>query len=226
MVERILLALIRSEVDRLKEDRTELSRFFKHFFDPTAGEEAREEFVTFFIKNPPVTVLGYPRTTADFPCFSVVLENDEEVEPGLLGHYVGTTQPDEMPDDAEDNEYEGAFFEQSFGVYIYAENPDVCAYLYQFLKLTLFGSRLALEQAGLLNIHYSGGELTPQEYLPENMFARVLHMKCQSMMTIPKLLSYKDGRKLRVTGVFREDVVVDGVPGGVVTIPKRCEDDE
>jgi hypothetical protein len=221
MVERIILAVLRSEVERLSADtdeaRAELNRIFSHIFDPTVGVAERAEFAADFQRRPPVTVLGYPRTTTEMPCFAVILESDEEGEAGVLGKYAGQTLEDEDPPGGEDAEYEGAFFDQSYGIYIYAEHPDVCAYLYQFCKLLLFGARQALEAAGIIDPTYSGGELTPEEmYLPENMFARVLRIRAKSMMTVPRLFLHRDGRRLRVTGIFMEDVVVDGRRGGVM----------
>ncbi|MCH9837363.1 hypothetical protein K0U83_16995, partial [bacterium] len=64
----------------------------------------------------------------------------------------------------------------------------------------------------------SGSVLSPEEfYAPDNVFMRVLRIRAKSVMTVPRLFSYTDAERLRITGIFREDVVVDGVPGGVKT---------
>jgi len=220
MAERIILAVLRSEVDRLSaatdDARAELDRIFSHIFDPTVGTAERAAFAADFQRRPPTTVLGYPRTTTEMPCFAVILESDEEGESGILGKYAGQTLDGENPPGSEDAEYEGAFFDQVYGIYVYAEHPDVCAYLYQFCKLLLFGARQALEAAGIIDPTYSGGELTPEEmYLPENMYARVLRVRAKSIMTVPRLYLHRDGRRLAVTGIFMKDVVVNGVRGGV-----------
>jgi len=233
MAERLLLAVLRSEVDRLAADtdeaRAELNRIFGHIFDPTIGANERASFATDFQRRPPTTVLGYPRTTTEMPCFALTLESDEEGESPILGKYVGQTLDGEDPPGGEDAEYEGAFFDQVYGIYVYAQHPDVCAYLYQFCKLLLFGARQALEAAGLIDLTYSGGELTPEEmYLPEDLYARVLRVRAKTMMTIPRLLLHRDGSRLRVTGIFMKDVVVDGVRGGVtpyVEVPGGESDD-
>ena len=230
MVERILRAVLTSEIDRLSDraNTDELRRYFAHFYDPTVGEEERERFVTNFQRTPPRAIIGYPRTGADLPIFSIVLMSDEEMDgqpAGFLGKYAGETQPDETPPGGDDAEYEGAYFAQAFAVFVYGQNPDQVAYLYQFAKLTLFGARQALEASGLIDPRYSGGELSPEEmYLPDNVFARVLNVRLTSMMTVPRLFSHRDGRRLRITGIFRDDVVVDGVRGGVKTyVPEDAD---
>ena len=214
MIERLLLAIIRSEVDRLRQDKAELTRFFSHFFDPLAGETEREKFVNNFIKQPPVTVLGYPRSTAEFPCFSVILESEEESQ-DALAEYIGETLEGEDAD--EPAEFLGAIFDHTYGIYVYAQHPDVTAYLYQFLKMLLFGAKPTLLQAGLIDIHFSGGELSPEEmYLPDNMFARVLRITAQAVMSVPVLVGI-DPRALRVS-LFMDDIVVGGIRGGVTAV--------
>lgn len=224
--ERIIRAVLLSEVERLSEDESELRRFFSHFFDPTVGEEERATYVQNFQAAPPRVVLGYPRGLADLPVFSIILSSDEETEPMALSKYVGTTLDGETPPNREDAEYEGGYFAQMNSIYIYAQHPDVCLYLYQFAKLTLFGARSALEKAGLIDPEYSGADLSPEEmpYLPDNVFVRVLNIRYLTMMTVPKLFPYRDGRRIRITGIFREDVVVDGKRGGVCTYVPEDDD--
>lgn len=229
LTERIIRAVLLSEVDRLKdsENIAELRRFFSHFFDPTITVEERESFVANFQREPPVVVLGYPRNLAELPIFSIVLSSDEEAEPHLLAKYVGATLDNEKPPNREDAEYEGAYFNQMNSVYIYAQHPDVCLYMYHFAKLALFGARSALECSGLIDPHYSGGELAPEEmpYLPDNVFVRVLNIRYLTMMTVPRLYAYRDGRRITMTGIFREDVVIDGQRGGVKTFAATEEED-
>lgn len=229
-IERFILAILRSEIERLTADpgdRSEINRIFGHIFDPSATAEMRHKYVANFCKSPPQVVLGYPRVSAEFPCYSVTLDSDEEADPALLGKYAGATLEGEIPANNEDLEFEGAFFTQRYTVYVYAEHPDVCSYLYQLAKMILFGARSALEAAGGIDLHYGGGELRPDEgYIPENMFARYLTVTCTSMMTVPRVLTYRLQDQLRVTGIFAEDVVVEGVQGGVHGYVPGVEDDE
>lgn len=225
MIERVLLAVLRSEVDRLAKDEAEATRFFSHFFDPLAGVKERKAFVENFRKQPPTVVLGYPRVTAEFPVFAVILESEQETDE-TVGDYLGQTLPDEIV--SEPAEYEGAVWEHTYGIYIYAENPDVCVYLYQFAKMVLFGAKLALTQSGLIDPSFSGGELSPEEmYVPEHMYSRVLRVTAKAVMSVPALLSV-DPARVRLGGLFLDDVVVGGVRGGVHPIPRReeCADDD
>ena len=223
LLERVILNLLRSEVDRLKNDEDELTRFFSHFFDPTAGAEERARFVTNFMREPPVTVIGYPRASGDFPCFAIILESEEETDPQVMGDYVGMTLEGEPGEAAE---YEGGFFRNTYGIYIYAQNSDVAVYLYQFAKMVIFGAKQSLQCAGFNELSFSGGELSPQEmYLPDNMYARVLRVQATAPMTVPRLVI--DPAKVRVLGLYMDDIVVDGIRGGVTPyVPEGSEDGE
>ena len=222
LLERVLMALLRSEIARLQEDEAELTRFFSHFFDPTAGPEERERFVKHFLREPPVVVLGYPRTSGEFPCFAVVLESDEETEPELMADYMGQTQEGE---DGPAAEYVGGFMRSSYGSYVYAQNPDVTIYLYQFAKMVIFGAKQALECAGFIDTRISGGELNPEElYMPDNMYARVLRIQSTAAVTVPRLIT--DPAKIRLLGLYMDDIVVDGIRGGVTPYAVGDEEDD
>lgn len=138
LLERVIMNLLRTEIARLQNDEEELNRFFGNFFDPTAGSDERKRFVTNFMREPPVVVLGYPRSSGEFPCFAVILESEEETEPELMGDYMGETLDGEAGEAAE---YLGGFFRNSYGLYVYAQNPDVVVYLYQFAKMVIYGAK-------------------------------------------------------------------------------------
>jgi len=213
MVDRLILGVLKEAIDQVKDSEAELTRFFSHFFDPTVGAEERAQFVTNFQRQPPKALLGYARSSAQFPCFAVVLENEEETD-AFLGDYVGQILPDEDPF-GEPSEYTGSFFQQTYGVYIYAEHPDQCSYLYHFAKAVLISAKEPLLSCGVQEVILSGGELAPNDdYLPENMFVRVLRAQVKSATTVPRLLS-ADPRKIKILGLYMEDIVVDGIRGGV-----------
>lgn len=213
--ERILMLLLSQEITRLSNDRNEALRLFGSMFDPTAGAEEVERFTDRFIKAPPKVVLGYPRVGIELPCFSIVLESDEESD-DVVGQYMGQTLPGEPVD--ETAEYEGAMFEQTYAIYVYGQHPIAVHYFYQLGKLIILGANKALIQAGLIDPHLSGGELSPEEmYMPEDVFARVLRVRAKSAMTVPRSYPFRDGANLRVGGIFREDVIVEGIRGGVGT---------
>ena len=227
--ERLLRAVLVSEIERLTADRAEAARFFAHLFDPTAAPDEHRDYVEHFLKNPPRTVLGYPRATGEWPIYAITLSSDEEDdEHAALGRYVSETQPGEDAPGGEDAMYEGGFFSQTNAILVMAPHPDQCLYLYHLAKMILFGARDALHAAGLISPHFSGGELNPNEtVLPDNAFARVLNVSFTSMVTVPRLFQHRDGRRLRLAGIFGSDVVVDGMRGGVhVTATLDQGDDE
>jgi hypothetical protein len=214
LVERLLLAVLRSEVARLAASESEATRIFSHIFDPTMTAEDRALFVARFMSEPPKTVLSYPRETAEFPCYAVVLDSESETQP-ILGDHAGETVDGEDEDEAA--EYQGSIFEQVHAVYTYAPHPDLVSYLYQLSKMILLGAKPALMRSGLATLSLAGGELSPEEmYLPDGMFARQLRVTSSSAQTVPRLLS-PDPARVRLGGLFREDVVVDGIRGAVLT---------
>jgi hypothetical protein len=221
--ERLFKALLLSEVERLSDPAnvSELERFFGHFFDATAGEVQRAQFVKHFQKDPPRVTLGYPRNTAEWPVICITHQAEEEPEDErFMGDYVGETLSGENPPGGEDQEYVGALFEQTYAIYVLAGNPDVTLYLYHLVKLILLAANRVLHQAGILAPHFSGGELNPEEMLlPDNAFLRVLTLRFRSIQTIPKVLQHRDGRRLSLTGIFGTDVVVNGMRGGVKSVP-------
>jgi len=217
MVERLLKRILVTECLRLTADTTEseaeATRYFAHFFDPIIGAEERAEFVTRFRRRPPKIVLGYPKTSVEFPCISIVLNSDDESQ-NLLADYMGITN-DADPSNSEAHEAQGAWFDAGHMVYIYSEHPDETAFLYHWTKLTLFGAKQTMLQCGIEDVRFSGGELAPDEgYTPEYAFVRWVSVKTTSKATVPRLLD-SDPRRLSITGVFMNDVVVDGIRGGV-----------
>jgi len=212
--ERIILALFRSEIARLSDpnNRSDLVRLFAHFFDPVISAEERDAYVTNFQKYPPETYLGYPRSSARFPCYAVVLESDDEQDEAL-GYLIDRTNDEERIDKSQ--AYYGSMFQQSYGVYIYSEHPDICLYLYHFAKAMLIGAHDILEGCGVTEMRLSGTELGPEEtYIPENMFVRVCRVSLKSLFTVPEILR-PDPARVRITGIWADDIVVSGMRGGV-----------
>ncbi len=222
-VERLLVKLLRTEVDRLVLDETRLTRYFEHLFAPLVEEGEVAEFVTNFIAQPPKTIFGYARSATEFPCFAVVLA-DEAEDQATVGDDVGQGDDDDPTEEYE--EFTGATWSSTFSVFVYAQHPDVCLYLYQFAKMLLHSGKELLLSNGVLDVVLSGGELAPNEmYLPDTMFCRVLNVRCTSVQSFPRV-SMGDPRRMQITGLYRNDVVVDGVPGGVSTPEGMLDDDD
>jgi hypothetical protein len=210
-IERLLVKLLRAEVERFKEDTDLLRKFFRH------------KFITNFQRLPPEVVLGYPRTSTQFPCFAVILQEDAE-DQNFIGDFAGETEDDEEIDPNGYMEYAGVLCNNAYGVFIYAQHPDVCLYLYYFAKMVIFGAKPFFLSNGMTEVTIDGGEVAPDEqYLPDNMFIRTLTVRGQSMFTVPQF-ALANRRRLRLLGLYRDDVVVDGVQGGIT--PTRFDDDE
>jgi hypothetical protein len=88
----------------------------------------------------------------------------------------------------------------------------------------VFGAKPLFLSNGMTDVTISGGEVAPDEqYLPDNMFLRTLTVSGHSMFTVPSF-ALTDRRRLRVLGLYRDDVVVDGVRGGIT--PTRFDDEQ
>lgn len=204
MVERILKRLLEAAIKTLKDNPKEANRFFGHFFDISVGSAERDQFVQAFLREPPRVVLGYARSGAELPCYSIVMTSEEEAE-SFLGDYVG-----------EDDEYEylGADFDATYAIYTYASHPDMAQVLYQLSKAIVHAGKGLLFSEGALSVAISGGELAPDEnYMPENMYVRILRVVVKHPYSAPQLLP-ADPKKLRVL-VYACDVNVDGIQGTV-----------
>lgn len=218
-VERIIKTLLNDTTEMFKNDRAEATRFFTWFFDTTTDAASLVSFINAFINRPPIAKLGYSRVGADLPCFGIVLENEDEQE-SFMGDHVGE---DGSGRDAFD--YTGAFFDARYGIFVYAENPDMTAMLYQYAKAVIHAGKGFLFSCGVLTIQLSGGDLAPDDnYMPENMFVRVVHADMKHPFSAPRIRPF-DRSKVKVTGIFGSDVVVDGQRGKITTYVPG-EDDE
>lgn len=223
MPERLLLRLIQDTVDYLKNDRSEVERFFSHFFDASVSSDELASFVTRFLARPPRTVLGYARTTASFPCFAIALEGESETET-FVADFIG--QHDDESEEREPAEFTGAMWEATYGIFVYAQHPDEVIYLYHFVKAVVYGGKQRLMSLGVSEIGLSGADMMPDEaYMPSDMFVRVLRVTMKVQTSQPQLLAARPGR-VRVSGVFGSDVVVDGLRGGVKTYAAEESDEQ
>lgn len=223
--ERILRAVLKTEIDRLStqlagDSYKDAERLLTHLFAPTAGTDAAADFLTHFRRRPPAVVLNYPRATAEPPVYAIVMSDENETD-NAIDDFVGETLDGER---GAAQEYRGAHFEGTFSVFVFAEHPEVTMYLYQLGKAILLGAKPVLERAGLVDVHFSGGDLSPDEaYIPESMFARVLRVTCKYLVSVPVLVM--DPAGFSITGVFLPDVVVEGVRGGVHPVASTEDSD-
>lgn len=212
MVERLLRAFIRYELDYLvqPENRETLRRLMSTQFDPIVGTKEREEFIVNLVRNPPLVELGYWRPGVELPLISVVIAEEAETQLFLDG-FLGETLEDEQGQAAD---YSGSIWSVTCLVEVWAQHVDVVSYLYHLVKAILVGGRKVLMQFGFQTPEFGGQDLRPApEFLPELIYVRGIRATGQAVMAVP---NYKrDPARFRTT-IYREDVVVDGVRGGVV----------
>lgn len=213
LVDRILYRLLQTTVAWFVANPDECRRYFSHFFDQTVSVEERETFVQNFLAFPPRVVLSYPRTGAQFPCYAIVMSSESESD-SFLGDHVGA-------DSEEGIEFTGEMFSAAFTVFVYAEHPDVTAYLYQLAKSIVSAGKKHLLASGVHSISMSGSELQPDEfYMPENMFVRQLKVSTTQQTSAPRVPA---ALQVQLGALFAEDVTVDGLRGGVYPYPPSKE---
>ena len=216
MVDRVLRGLLQNTIDQLIASPADLERFFSHFFDPTVGVKERQDFVTNFKRQPPKAILGYARSGVQTPVYAVVSESENESD-SFLGDYVGQTTGARAPESQVDpaSEFTGALFEATYGIYTYAEHPDVASYLWHLSKAIVHGGKKFLLSCGVLEVSLSGAELAPDaNYMPDNMFVRVLRVHTKQAFTAPRVLLV-DPNRFRMVGIHVDDINIDGIQGGV-----------
>lgn len=213
LVERFLKRLLETATEQLLKRPEDAKRFFSHFFDTTTSTTERDQFCRAFAMRPPKTVIGYARSGAEMPSWAIVMASEQE-EDAFVGDEVGIVG---------DVEFKGAFFSAEYDVFTYADHPDITAVLYQLSKAIVHAGKALLLQQGVLEVRLGGGDLRPdEEYMPENMYIRVLRVHTKHPYSAPLFLP-SDPAKLR-TLIFANDVVMDGVRGGV--IPSKVVDGE
>ncbi len=124
--------------------------------------------------NPPTVVSGYAREGAAFPLYAVTLQGDNP-----SADYLGINERwSDLDDDGDFDAGElvgSVRTTGSFGIFVYASHPDVCAAYYRAARYILNVGRKALLQGGLQEPQLSGVELRPDaRYTPDHLFVRQL----------------------------------------------------
>tara|TARA_R110002020_G_scaffold194133_19_gene394779 strand:+ start:350 stop:1018 length:669 start_codon:yes stop_codon:yes gene_type:complete len=123
--------------------------------------------------HPPTVVSGYARAEGPFPCWAVTLMAEESAQ-----DYTGAGQEAAfLGGDPECKS--GTKFKRrvsgTFGINIYAEHPDVCAFYYRICRRIMNVGMWRLLEGGLNEPVLSGADLIPDpRYAPENLFTRRL----------------------------------------------------
>lgn len=164
---------------------------------------------------------GFARAGAQLPSYAVVLTNEQET-----GEYLdagGVTYVDEISAFVEEVEaalgttvdVEIRRFQFGYQVFTFAEHPDVALAYYNALRSIFLGAFTKLTAAGFENPSYSGMDLSPQQqYLPENVFARVLSVSGYAHVLTAAGVSlgpWATRRATRVEGIHVANAVRDVV---------------
>jgi len=131
--------------------------------------------------RPPTLQHGYPRQGGPFPCWSIVLGGENEIET-----YLGEDAPLPVDDDDESmmllDPETGQVVDPKIrrvsyvhNIQVIAEHPDVTLYYYHLLKRILLSQHEHFIAADLGTPTINGMDLLPDpRYLPETVFARQL----------------------------------------------------
>ena len=112
-------------------------------------------------------------------------------------------------------------WEHRFDLFVYANNADVCSWLYGYLKETCLRARSAWVQADLDEIQLSGAELAPDpRYLPADIYVRRFSISCRSDSPYAESLHPGIGPGTTAGGMFTDDGVeaTDGTRRGVTVV--------
>jgi len=123
--------------------------------------------------HPPIVVSGYARSEGPFPCFAITLLSEE-----IAQDYVGVGEEAYFLGSDPDNKAGSRFKRRvtgTYGVHIYAEHPDICAFYYRVVRKIINVGMWRLLEGGLNEPVISGQEMAPDaRYTPDNLFVRRL----------------------------------------------------
>ena len=227
MIERAIYDVLAAGRDEINENPLFLETFLK---DPDLGPGLSDEEVAQIRKfwtsvkaidpdnseQTGVSILHqFPRDGTKFPCWSIVLINEQE-STQFLGDEAGY-----IGDDGED--VFSSIWDKSYAVFTYVTNPLVCLYYHELAKFFLIRGRQFLKSsAGGYNLstRFSGGDMGPDpRYTPANMFVRRLQI---DLSREERVLGAPQIRATKLRGLFGtpegpddvQDVKTDGIGVG------------
>lgn len=226
--ERTILTLLQRGVDAIEADLAASGPDETVLDDILAALDSAERTKAraYYAAHKPTIVQGYPRTDAPFPLFAVVLQGDNEEN-----RYVGTGEHDLAMMGVKEATAFNQWTKGQFGIYVYAEHPDICAWYYRILRRIMQVGIRYLVSEGLDNPSISGAELAPDpRYTPDNLFVRRLTLTVEydeewtsndalwSALNGPPEPFITDPGAIDVRHVDSNDPLDGGPPGGVVPV--------
>jgi hypothetical protein len=174
-----------------REEATENSDFLVEFFCSIGlSLQEAEEIQTFWKsidvhnpENPASPLKGvdivhqFPRgPNTKFPCWAIVLMGEREGSD--RGERFLGDEGDDLFDDNGNfvGESLDSIWTSNYGIFTYAQSPDLCIYYYELCRFFLTRGRPHLKDvqgAQVLDTEFSGADMMPDpRYAPENMFVR------------------------------------------------------
>jgi hypothetical protein len=173
--EREFLRIVRAGVAAITADLADVTIATKEIDNilGTLDDEELAKIRTYWTRNPPSVIQGFPRSGTDFPCYAITLSGDDDNELYLAESEVPILDEDDLRDG--DGMTRSRRTSSRFAIYVYETHPDLCAYLYRVLRKIILMSTPSLIRAGLDLPKLSGTELVPDpQFAAENMFVRRL----------------------------------------------------
>lgn len=168
MPERTVVQAILLGIIAVNNDPTLLDTIFA-----TIGDEELAQIKAYWARNPPEARIGYPREDARMPMYAVTIASDDG-----MTDYIGIGEETEILDDAStDRNLFGRRLRMTTTIYVYADHPDVCAWLYRILRRILGVATKWLITRELTEPTLSGAELAPDpRYVPSGIYVRRLNL--------------------------------------------------
>lgn len=228
MIERTIYEVLVAGRDLINEDKTFLKSFFQPDMGPILTDEEVDQIQTYWDNVEVIDPTGalktgvdithnFPRDTNKFPCWSIVLVNENE-STQVLGDEAGI-----LGDRGED--IFTSFWDKSYAIFTYAPDPLVCLYYYELSRFFMTRGRPFLKSAAggyNLSTKFSGGDMAPDpRYVPSNMFVRRFQV---DITREERVLGSPQLRGKTVRGMFVDDV--EGVTANIASFSSGDEENE
>lgn len=179
MIQRYLFSALAQGLSQAKLDASVVNDLFVRNFCLLQSEA--DAIQQYLVEQTPTVKHGYPNNETTFPAFCIMLANENEAEE-FIGNIAGTVDdPDDVNFKAE---ILSSIFTHVLDVFIFTENPETTAYMYELAKAIILDSTNFFADQGLFEIQVSGMDLAPDpRYFPEHALLRRLRFSCQREFT-------------------------------------------
>lgn len=175
MIQRVIYDVLTSAIAAVNSDPAILDDLFEVNWGLSRSEV--DGIKTFFSTQTPNVIHGHARSDSEFPLYSIVLSDEGEAD-NVLGDDAG--QVETLGSDDFGADCYTAIWTHNYDIMCFAEHPDAVQYMYEVAKNAFFAVSADFIQAGLFELHLSGGDVAPDpRYIPEHLFLRRLGFSVQ-----------------------------------------------